>query len=204
MSFIVCITLEFIVNYHNCCLQTDGLSDNVFPREVLALSSLVMRANETPDQLAQTLADRLCLFATQSMWDRRRVSPFEGTPHVNHTGARSTRLACRYSGRATNPMFVFIVRYSRLPSSWWTLERRGECINGTPVDLFSDVLTKSTHRSSCFDRIESRRVSYLLFLPSSLLFFWHNSLTIVHSVTAAVAIVSEDLWFITLLVFWRM
>jgi hypothetical protein len=37
-----------------------------------------MRGEESQDQLAQLLADRLVLYATQCMWDKRRVSPFEG------------------------------------------------------------------------------------------------------------------------------
>ncbi|KIM33310.1 hypothetical protein M408DRAFT_326073 [Serendipita vermifera MAFF 305830] len=56
---------------------TDGLSDNLFSHDVASISALVMRANETPEQLAQTLADRLALYATQCMWDKKRVSPFE-------------------------------------------------------------------------------------------------------------------------------
>ncbi|KAG8800468.1 hypothetical protein FRC17_006865, partial [Serendipita sp. 399] len=56
---------------------TDGLSDNVFPNDVTAITSLVMRSNLDGFALAQTLADRLVLYATQCMWDKRRKSPFE-------------------------------------------------------------------------------------------------------------------------------
>lgn len=56
---------------------TDGLSDNLFPKDLLSISALVMRANSPPDELAQTLADRLVLYASQCMWDKKRPSPFE-------------------------------------------------------------------------------------------------------------------------------
>jgi len=54
------------------------MSDNLFPHDVAAISALVMRASDSQDQLAQTLADRLVVYATQCMWDKKRVSPFEG------------------------------------------------------------------------------------------------------------------------------
>ncbi|KAG8852215.1 hypothetical protein FRB91_006794 [Serendipita sp. 411] len=56
---------------------TDGLSDNLFPNDITAITSLVMRSNLDGFELAQTLADRLVLYATQCMWDKRRKSPFE-------------------------------------------------------------------------------------------------------------------------------
>ncbi|KAG8805454.1 hypothetical protein FS842_002845 [Serendipita sp. 407] len=58
---------------------TDGLSDNLFPNDITAITSLVMRSNLDDFELAQTLADRLVLYATQCMWDKRRKSPFERT-----------------------------------------------------------------------------------------------------------------------------
>jgi len=56
---------------------TDGLSDNLFSHDVVSIAALVMRGNDSQHQLAQTLADRLVLYSTQCMWDKKRVSPFE-------------------------------------------------------------------------------------------------------------------------------
>jgi len=55
---------------------TDGLSDNVFPAEAVQLSALVMRAESTPREQAQILADRLVLMANHAMWDSKKLSPF--------------------------------------------------------------------------------------------------------------------------------
>jgi len=56
---------------------TDGLSDNVFPAEVLTICSLVARAGGSEDQQVQAMADRMVEYARQCMKNRNRVSPFE-------------------------------------------------------------------------------------------------------------------------------
>jgi protein phosphatase PTC7 len=57
--------------------QTDGLSDNVFPSEIIATCNLVARAGGPEDQQVQTMADRIVEYARQCMVNKRRVSPFE-------------------------------------------------------------------------------------------------------------------------------
>ncbi|KAG8217509.1 phosphatase 2C-like domain-containing protein [Butyriboletus roseoflavus] len=56
---------------------TDGLSDNVFPAEVVAICSLIARAGGSEDEQVQCMADRLVQYAQACMRDQKRVSPFE-------------------------------------------------------------------------------------------------------------------------------
>lgn len=74
--------------------QTDGLSDNVFPSEMVAICSLVTRQFQlskrtiTPvgrsevegsaeDQEVQAMAERIVDYARMCMHNTKRVSPFE-------------------------------------------------------------------------------------------------------------------------------
>lgn len=59
--------------------QTDGLSDNVFPTEMISICSLVARSGGSEDEQVQVMADRMVDYARQCMSNRRRVSPFEST-----------------------------------------------------------------------------------------------------------------------------
>ncbi|KAH7930759.1 protein serine/threonine phosphatase 2C [Leucogyrophana mollusca] len=56
---------------------TDGLSDNVFPSDLVAICSLVARSGGSEDQQVQTMADRIVQYAQSCMRDRKKVSPFE-------------------------------------------------------------------------------------------------------------------------------
>ncbi|KZT31609.1 hypothetical protein SISSUDRAFT_1072613 [Sistotremastrum suecicum HHB10207 ss-3] len=56
---------------------TDGLSDNVFPAELLSISSLVSRSGVSESQQAQDLADRIVQYAQACMHNKSRLSPFE-------------------------------------------------------------------------------------------------------------------------------
>jgi len=56
---------------------TDGLSDNVFPSEVLTICSLISRGGESEAQQAQSMADRIVHYAQQCMNNKSRISPFE-------------------------------------------------------------------------------------------------------------------------------
>jgi protein phosphatase PTC7 len=59
--------------------QTDGLSDNVFPTEIMTICSLAARSGGSEDQQVQAMADRIVDYARQCMVNYRRVSPFEST-----------------------------------------------------------------------------------------------------------------------------
>ncbi|KAH0830559.1 phosphatase 2C-like domain-containing protein [Lanmaoa asiatica] len=56
---------------------TDGLSDNVFPAELVAICSLIARAGGPEDEQVQSMADRIVQYAQVCMRDQKRVSPFE-------------------------------------------------------------------------------------------------------------------------------
>jgi protein phosphatase PTC7 len=56
---------------------TDGLSDNVFPAELVAICSLIARAGGPEGEQVQSMADRIVQYAQACMRDRKRVSPFE-------------------------------------------------------------------------------------------------------------------------------
>lgn len=56
---------------------TDGLSDNVFPSEVISICSLVARAGGTEDEQVQNMADRIVLYARNCMYNKTRPSPFQ-------------------------------------------------------------------------------------------------------------------------------
>jgi len=58
-------------------VYTDGLSDNVFPSEILNICSLVARAGGSEDRQVQVMADRIVDYARQCMASKHKVSPFE-------------------------------------------------------------------------------------------------------------------------------
>jgi len=60
-----------------CRLQTDGLSDNVFPAELVAICSLIARAGGPEGEQVKSMADRIVQYAQACMRDQKRVSPFE-------------------------------------------------------------------------------------------------------------------------------
>lgn len=65
------------IKWCSCRLQTDGLSDNVFPAELVAICSLIARAGGSEGEQVQSMADRIVQYAQACMRDRKRVSPFE-------------------------------------------------------------------------------------------------------------------------------
>ncbi|KAH7914666.1 phosphatase 2C-like domain-containing protein [Hygrophoropsis aurantiaca] len=56
---------------------TDGLSDNVFPSDLVAICSLVARSGGPEEQQVQVMADRMVQYAQSCMHDRKKASPFE-------------------------------------------------------------------------------------------------------------------------------
>ncbi|TFL07583.1 phosphatase 2C-like domain-containing protein [Pterulicium gracile] len=56
---------------------TDGFSDNVFPSEMVSISSLVARAGGTEDEQVRAMADRMVVYALQCMHNTKRPSPFQ-------------------------------------------------------------------------------------------------------------------------------
>ncbi|KAI6108972.1 phosphatase 2C-like domain-containing protein [Pisolithus thermaeus] len=56
---------------------TDGLSDNVFPADIVAICSLVARSVHAEGEQVQAMADAIVRYAQTCMRDRKRVSPFE-------------------------------------------------------------------------------------------------------------------------------
>ncbi|KAL0946909.1 hypothetical protein HGRIS_013070 [Hohenbuehelia grisea] len=56
---------------------TDGLSDNVFPAELVQICSLVSRSGGPEDVQVQAMADRIVDYSRQCMRNHERVSPFE-------------------------------------------------------------------------------------------------------------------------------
>jgi len=56
---------------------TDGLSDNVFPSEVLSICSLIRRTDASDDHQAQDMADRIVMYALGCMHNSNKISPFE-------------------------------------------------------------------------------------------------------------------------------
>ncbi|KAG9013862.1 hypothetical protein FRB94_004243 [Tulasnella sp. JGI-2019a] len=58
-------------------LYTDGISDNVYPQEILAIAKLAFREEGTERQQAQIMADSTVNHAQQCMYNIDRVSPFE-------------------------------------------------------------------------------------------------------------------------------
>jgi protein phosphatase PTC7 len=63
---------------------TDGLSDNVFPTELIQIVSLVLRSAPPEDQIAQVIAEQCVLYASQCMFRTNRVSPFQKAAAQNH------------------------------------------------------------------------------------------------------------------------
>ena len=57
-------------------MKTDGLSDNVFPADLVAICSLVTRSGGSEDTQVQMMADRIVEYAQVCMRDRRKMSPF--------------------------------------------------------------------------------------------------------------------------------
>ncbi|KZT26207.1 protein serine/threonine phosphatase 2C [Neolentinus lepideus HHB14362 ss-1] len=61
-------------------VYTDGLSDNVFPSEIISICALVARQMEgqkSDDEQAQTMANQIVEYAKLCMHNKQRVSPFE-------------------------------------------------------------------------------------------------------------------------------
>ncbi|KAI0818611.1 protein serine/threonine phosphatase 2C [Irpex lacteus] len=59
-------------------LFTDGLSDNVFPTELVSICSLAHKFIQTEeDAQVQTIAERIVNYAQLCMKNKKRVSPFE-------------------------------------------------------------------------------------------------------------------------------
>ncbi|KAI6150775.1 phosphatase 2C-like domain-containing protein [Pisolithus tinctorius] len=56
---------------------TDGLSDNVFPRDIVTICSLVARSVHSESEQVQAMADAIVHYARTCMRDQKRVSPFE-------------------------------------------------------------------------------------------------------------------------------
>ncbi|KAL0071415.1 Protein phosphatase 2C 7 [Marasmius tenuissimus] len=56
---------------------TDGLSDNVFPSEMVTICSLVARQGGSEDEQVRMMADRMVEFGRQSMMSRDKLTPFE-------------------------------------------------------------------------------------------------------------------------------
>ncbi|KAJ6591519.1 hypothetical protein DFH09DRAFT_1137227 [Mycena vulgaris] len=56
---------------------TDGLTDNVFPHELVDICSPDPEAGDSDDAQAQSMADRLVIHARECMAAKARVSPFE-------------------------------------------------------------------------------------------------------------------------------
>ena len=69
--------LYYATTWRSYHLQTDGLSDNVFPAELAAICSLIARAGGPEDEQVQSMADRIVHYAQACMRDRKRLSPFE-------------------------------------------------------------------------------------------------------------------------------
>ncbi|KAH7889705.1 phosphatase 2C-like domain-containing protein [Phlebopus sp. FC_14] len=56
---------------------TDGLSDNVFPQDLLAICALVARSEGSENVQVQSMADKIVQYARTCMRDRRKTSPFQ-------------------------------------------------------------------------------------------------------------------------------
>ncbi|KAL4067619.1 phosphatase 2C-like domain-containing protein [Scleroderma citrinum] len=56
---------------------TDGLSDNVFPTDIVTICSLVARSGGPEDERVQSMSEAIVRYALICMGDRKRVSPFE-------------------------------------------------------------------------------------------------------------------------------
>jgi hypothetical protein len=57
-------------------LQTDGLSDNVFTPDIVAICSLVARSGGSEDVQAQMMANRIIEYAQVCMRERKKMTPF--------------------------------------------------------------------------------------------------------------------------------
>lgn len=64
-------------SYDSIVLQTDGVSDNVWPQELIAISSVITRQGGSEQELAQNMADAVVEYAMNAMNRNDRVSPFE-------------------------------------------------------------------------------------------------------------------------------
>jgi len=58
-------------------LYTDGVSDNVWPSELVAIATIVMRQGGTETEQAQNISDAIVEYARHSMNRVDRVTPFE-------------------------------------------------------------------------------------------------------------------------------
>ncbi|KIO34274.1 hypothetical protein M407DRAFT_240612 [Tulasnella calospora MUT 4182] len=56
---------------------TDGVSDNVWPQELIAISAVITRQGGSEQEIAQNMADAVVEYAMKAMHRKDRVSPFE-------------------------------------------------------------------------------------------------------------------------------
>jgi hypothetical protein len=82
--------------------QTDGLTDNVFPTEIISICSLVARSGGSEDEQVQAMADRVVGYARQCMANRRRVSPFESMFFKLFFHFQTLNLTCRRGCKGRN------------------------------------------------------------------------------------------------------
>ena len=131
--------------------KTDGLADNVFPSEIVALCSLVGRRGGSEDEQVQAIADGLVDYARQCMLKKNRVSPFErgSLPHyavvfpwcIIFVG-EAARQAMFFRGGVRKAFFVWRL----LCLNWASTETRRVCEFNTTE--YSVVLT-CLKRHSC-------------------------------------------------------
>lgn len=57
-------------------MQTDGLSDNVFTPDIVAICSLVARSGGSENVQAQMMANRIIEYAQVCMRERKKMTPF--------------------------------------------------------------------------------------------------------------------------------
>lgn len=94
--------------------QTDGLCDNVFGSEMLALCTLAGRVGGTDEQQVQTITDNFVHYARACMINNHRSGPW----------ARKSLSVVKISFGVSNPP-----RYRTVHSSRYALRRRSECFH---------------------------------------------------------------------------
>ena len=58
-------------------VQTDGFSDNVFPKEMLSICSLTARRSGPEEKLPERIASNLVAYAQKCMHREDKISPFQ-------------------------------------------------------------------------------------------------------------------------------
>lgn len=104
----VCPPLRPVLSYTFTFRQTDGLCDNVFESEMLALCTLAGRAGGTDEQQVQAVTDNFVHYARACMtnnhrsgpWARKSFSVIQVSPGMNkHLQLeRSTRAGMPFEG----------------------------------------------------------------------------------------------------------